>query len=96
MILKDENVEGIQIDNYEINASVTDINGETQSADTQLKVASVSHYIQAEEIKDVFSDENIKLKVETKIIMNRTLKIISGKIIKAAGAGQDFQGQFYI
>jgi len=71
---KDENVEGIQIDNYEINASVTDINGETQSADTQLKVASVSHYIQAEEIKDVFSDENIKLKVETKNYNEQNLK----------------------
>lgn len=71
---KDENIEGIQIDNYEINASVTDINGETQSADTQLKVASVSHYIQAEEIKDVFSDQNIKLKVETKNYNEQNLK----------------------
>ncbi|QIY89535.1 alpha-2-macroglobulin family protein [Chryseobacterium gallinarum] len=63
---KDEKLEGIQVDNYEINASVTDINGETQSADTQLKVASVSHYIKADEIKNTFSDENVKLKVETK------------------------------
>lgn len=62
---KDEKLEGIQIDNYEINASVTDINGETQSANTNLKVASVSHYIKAEEIKNTFSDENVKLKVET-------------------------------
>ena len=71
---KDENVEGIQIDNYEINASVTDINGETQTADTQLKVASVSHYIQAEEIKNVFSDENVKLNVETKNYNEQLLK----------------------
>ncbi|MEC3875280.1 alpha-2-macroglobulin family protein [Chryseobacterium salviniae] len=71
---KDEKIEGVQIDNYEINASVTDINGETQTADTQLKVASVSHYIQAEEIKDVFSDENIKLKVETKNYNEQNLK----------------------
>lgn len=71
---KDENVEGIQIDNYEINASVTDINGETQTADTQLKVASVSHYIQAEEIKNVFSDQNVKLKVETKNYNEQNLK----------------------
>ncbi len=42
---KDETLEGIQIDNYQINASVTDINGETQSDQTNLKVASVSHYI---------------------------------------------------
>ncbi|MBB6370501.1 alpha-2-macroglobulin family protein [Chryseobacterium shigense] len=62
---KDEKLEGIQIDNYEVNASVTDINGETQSADTQLKVASVSHYIKADGIKNTFSDENVKLKVET-------------------------------
>lgn len=71
---KDEQLEGIQIDNYEINASVTDINGETQSADTQLKVASVSHYIKAAEIKDVFSDENVKLKVETKNYNEQNLK----------------------
>lgn len=71
---KDENVEGIQIDNYEINASVTDINGETQTADTQLKVASVSHYIQAEEINNIVSDENVKLKVETKNYNEQNLK----------------------
>ncbi|MGE4513164.1 MAG: alpha-2-macroglobulin [Chryseobacterium sp.] len=71
---KDEQLEGIQIDNYEINASVTDINGETQSADTQLKVASVSHYIKAAEIKDVFSDENVKLTVETKNYNEQNLK----------------------
>lgn len=71
---KDEKLEGIQIDNYEINASVTDINGETQTADTQLKVASVSHYIQTEEIKNVFSDENVKIKVETKNYNEQPLK----------------------
>jgi hypothetical protein len=71
---KDEKLEGIQIDNYEINASVTDINGETQTADTELKVASVSHYIQAEEIKNVFSDENVKVKVETKNYNEQILK----------------------
>lgn len=71
---KDEKLEGIQIDNYEINASVTDINGETQTANTQLKVSSVSHYIKADEIKDVFSDENVKLKVETKNYNEQNLK----------------------
>ncbi|MCW3161678.1 alpha-2-macroglobulin family protein [Chryseobacterium oryctis] len=71
---KDEKLEGIQIDNYEINASVTDINGETQSAETQLKVASVSHYIKAEEVKNVFADENVKLKVETKNYNEQNLK----------------------
>ncbi|SIR34229.1 alpha-2-macroglobulin family protein [Chryseobacterium sp. RU33C] len=71
---KDEKLEGIQIDNYAINASVTDINGETQSADTQLKVASVSHYIQAENITNIFTDENVKLKVETKNYNDQNLK----------------------
>ncbi|SIQ52258.1 MG2 domain-containing protein [Chryseobacterium sp. RU37D] len=71
---KDEKLEGIQIDNYEINASVTDINGETQSAETQLKVASVSHYIKADEIKNIFSDENVKLKVEIKNYNEQNLK----------------------
>ncbi|MDR2236198.1 MAG: hypothetical protein LBE92_08745 [Chryseobacterium sp.] len=71
---KDETLDGIQIDNYEINASVTDINGETQSADTQLKVASVSHYIQADEVKNTFSDENVKLKVETRNYNGQDLK----------------------
>ncbi|MDQ0782289.1 alpha-2-macroglobulin [Chryseobacterium sp. W4I1] len=71
---KDEKLEGIQIDNYEINASVTDINGETQSANTQLKVASVSHYIKADNIKNTFSDENVILKVETKNYNEQDLK----------------------
>lgn len=71
---KDEKLEGIQIDNYVVNASVTDINGETQSAETQLKVASVSHYIKAEEIKNAFDDENVKLKVETKNYNEQNLK----------------------
>ncbi|WP_126651472.1 alpha-2-macroglobulin family protein [Chryseobacterium aureum] len=71
---KDEKLEGIQIDNYAINASVTDINGETQTANTQLKVASVSHYIQAENISNVFTDENVKLKVETKNYNDQNLK----------------------
>lgn len=63
---KDENVKGIQIDNYNIIASVTDINGETQNAETNLKVASVSHYLHASEIGNVLSDESVKLNVETK------------------------------
>ncbi|AZB10884.1 hypothetical protein EG344_19615 [Chryseobacterium sp. G0162] len=71
---KDEKLEGIQIDNYQINASVTDINGETQSANTDLKVASVSHYIKADEIKNIFSDETAKLKVETKNYNEQVLK----------------------
>ncbi|PRB06137.1 hypothetical protein CQ046_02925 [Chryseobacterium sp. MYb7] len=71
---KDEKLEGIQIDNYAINASVTDINGETQTANTQLKVASVSHYIQAENISNIFADENVNVKVETKNYNDQNLK----------------------
>lgn len=70
---KDEKLEGIQIDNYRIEASVTDINGETQTADNELKVSSVSHYIRAEEIKEVFSGEPVKVKVETKNYNDQTL-----------------------
>ncbi|KQT23694.1 hypothetical protein ASG22_06530 [Chryseobacterium sp. Leaf405] len=71
---KDAKLDGIQIDNYSMNASVTDINGETQTADTELKVASVSHYIQTESIDNVFSDENVKIKVETKNYNEQILK----------------------
>ncbi|WP_144281076.1 alpha-2-macroglobulin family protein [Chryseobacterium echinoideorum] len=71
---KDEKIEGIQIDNYQITASVTDINGETQSANTNLKVSSVSHYIKADQLNNVFADENVKLKVETKNYNEQNLK----------------------
>ncbi len=71
---KDETLEGIQIDNYEINASVTDINGETQSSTENVKVASVSHYIKADDIKDTFTDEPVKIKVETKNYNDQDLK----------------------
>lgn len=71
---KDEKLEGIQIDNYQINAAVTDINGETQTADTNLKVASVSHYIQSENVDNAFAGENVKLKVETKNYNEQNLK----------------------
>ena len=71
---KDETLEGIQIDNYQINASVTDINGETQSETTNVKVASVSHYIKVEDVKDPFADENLKIKVETKNYNDQNLK----------------------
>lgn len=72
---KDETLEGIQVDNYEINASVTDINGETQSAETNVKVASVSHYIEVADAKEnYFSDENLRLTVATKNYDGQNLK----------------------
>ncbi len=37
---KDEQFTGIQIDNYVINASVTDVNGETQSAENTSFISS--------------------------------------------------------
>ena len=63
---KDPNLEGIQIDNYLIEANVTDINGETQVATTNVNVASVSHYISAESVNQAFANETLKLNVETK------------------------------
>lgn len=63
---KDETLSGVQVDQFVIRASVTDINGETQAAETNLKVASVSHYITAENLNRVFADQPIQLSVETK------------------------------
>lgn len=77
---KDETLDGIQIDNYAINASVTDINGETQSSNTNVKVSSASHYITANDastglsVTDYFSDEAIKLNVDTKNYNDQILK----------------------
>lgn len=71
---KDDNVEGVQVHHYVIEADVTDINGETQSASTSLRVASVSHYITASGVQDTFSDEAVKIKVETKNYSEQNLK----------------------
>ncbi|MBQ0152805.1 MAG: hypothetical protein KBS61_07930 [Chryseobacterium sp.] len=71
---KDDHLEGIQINNYEINASITDSNGETQFGDTQLKVASVSHYIKADDVKNAMTDENVIVKVSTKNYNEQNLK----------------------
>lgn len=92
---KDETLEGIQIDNYAINASVTDINGETQSADTNVKVASVSHYISADNVENIFSDENIKLTVSTKNYNDQVLaKSYNAKLEKLQEPKQIFRSQF--
>lgn len=71
---KDEKIEGIQIDNYQINASVTDMNGETQSNETSVKVASVSHYIKVDDIKEASTDKEIKTKVATNNYNDQPLK----------------------
>ncbi|WP_089771036.1 alpha-2-macroglobulin family protein [Epilithonimonas hominis] len=93
---KDETLEGIQIDNYAINASVTDINGETQSANTNVKVASVSHYIIISDSKEAyFSDEKIELKVETKNYNDQILKkSYNVKLEKLAEPKQIFRDNF--
>ncbi|WP_428069308.1 alpha-2-macroglobulin family protein [Chryseobacterium gambrini] len=67
-------LKGLQVDCFKIEASVTDINGETQSASVEINVASVPYYIKAEEIKDAFTDENIKIKVETKNYNNQDVE----------------------
>lgn len=92
---KDETLEGIQIDNYAINASVTDINGETQSANTNVKVASVSHYITANEIGNIFSDEAVKLTVDTKNYNDQVLpKSYNVKLEKLEEPKQIFRENF--
>ena len=92
---KNETLEGIQIDNYAINASVTDINGETQSANTNVKVASVSHYITANEIGNTFSDEAVKLNVDTKNYNDQVLKkSYNVKLEKLAEPKQIFRDNF--
>ncbi len=92
---KDETLEGIQIDNYAINASVTDINGETQSANTNVKVASVSHYITANEIGNIFSNETMKLVVDTKNYNDQVLpKSYNVKLEKLEEPKQIFRENF--
>ncbi|WP_072997180.1 alpha-2-macroglobulin family protein [Epilithonimonas mollis] len=98
---KDETLEGIQIDNYAINASVTDINGETQSANTNVKVASVSHYITANDastglsMTEYFSDETVKLNVETKNYNDQVLpKSYNVKLEKLQEPKQIFRENF--
>ncbi|MCW4452043.1 MG2 domain-containing protein [Kaistella sp. BT6-1-3] len=92
---KDETLEGIQIDNYQINASVTDINGETQSDQTNLKVASVSHYIKVDDMKDTFAGENLKIKVETKNYNDQNLnKSYQVKLSKLQPKERIFRSNF--
>ncbi|WP_312323489.1 MG2 domain-containing protein, partial [Soonwooa sp.] len=92
---KDEKLEGVQVDQYNINASATDIAGETQSAATSLTVSSVSHYIDATPLKDQFSDDDIKLNVETKNYNNQNLKkSYHAKLTKLEEPQRVFRSQF--
>ncbi|KFC20054.1 MG2 domain-containing protein [Chryseobacterium sp. FH1] len=76
---KNEKIDGIQIDNYEINASVTDISGETQSEKKDVKVATVSHYFEVDRICEVFNSDEIFAQVKTKNyndqILNKTYQV---------------------
>ncbi|MGX9987204.1 alpha-2-macroglobulin family protein [Soonwooa purpurea] len=92
---KNEKLEGIQIDEFNINASATDISGETQSANTRLTVSSVSHYITATNLKDQFSDDEIKVNVETKNYNNQNLKkSYKTKLSKLEEPQRIFRNQF--
>ena len=92
---KDGKLDGVQVDQYNINASATDIAGETQSADTSLTVSSVSHYIDATPLKDQFSDDDIKLNVETKNYNNQNLKkSYHAKLTKLEEPQRVFRSQF--
>lgn len=92
---KDETLSGIQVDQYEINASVTDITGETQSATESVRVASVSHYIKTDDIKDTFTDEPLKLKVETKNYNDQNLKkSYQVKLSKLSSGERIFRSNF--
>ncbi|MFN3021536.1 alpha-2-macroglobulin family protein [Chryseobacterium sp. TY3] len=92
---KDEKLEGVQVDQYNINASATDIAGETQSADTSLTVSSVSHYIDVTPLKDQFSDDDVKLNVETKNYNHQNLKkTYHAKLTKLEESQRVFRSQF--
>ena len=71
---KDETADGIQIDDYEVNASITDINGETQGVTENIRVASVSHFIAASEAGNFLVGEDAAVKVETKNYSDQKLK----------------------
>lgn len=75
---KDDKLKGIQVNEYVVNASVTDTNGETQENSSTFRVASVSHFIETEEVKPAFANEEIKVKVVTKNYNNQKL----GKAIR--------------
>ena len=70
---KDDKLKGIQVNEYVVNASVTDTNGETQENSSTFRVASVSHFIETEEVKPAFANEEIKVKVATKNYNNQKL-----------------------
>lgn len=63
---KDPNLKGVQVDRYEVNASVMDLNGESISAEQAFKVASVSHYLNAEGKDFYLANEPTEFSVQVK------------------------------
>ncbi|WP_241285480.1 alpha-2-macroglobulin family protein [Chryseobacterium arthrosphaerae] len=92
---KDENKEGIQVHNYKIKTSATDINGETQAAETDVKVASVSHYLKSDEIKETFAEDELKINVTAfnynDISVNKNYKV---KLVQLKEAGRVLRNNF--
>lgn len=73
LLEKDPKLEGIQIDRYQVIASLTDLNGETQSDETAFRVASVSHYIESTLEDTYLGDQEIKTKVDVKSYSDEVL-----------------------
>lgn len=71
---EDNELDGIQIDNYQITVSISDLGGEFQSKSQDFKVSSITHYIEAKTQPTYFNDENVTIPV--------ALKNYSGELLK--------------
>ncbi|MHA6697449.1 alpha-2-macroglobulin family protein [Chryseobacterium sp. A321] len=71
---KDPNLKGLQVDRYEVSASVLDLNGESISSQQAFKVASVSHYLNAEGKDSYLSDEPTEFSVQVKNYSDQDLE----------------------
>ncbi|MHA6727282.1 alpha-2-macroglobulin family protein [Chryseobacterium sp. A301] len=71
---KDPNLKGMQVDRYEVSASVLDLNGESISSQQAFKVASVSHYLEAEGKEAYLSDEPTEFSVQVKNYSDQDLE----------------------
>jgi len=92
---KDPSQTGIQIQEYSINAAVTDLNGESQENTTHFRVASVSHYISANSIGTSFSEDLIKIEVKTKNYSDQDLdKTYHARLSKLETPSQIFRNTF--
>lgn len=95
ILKKNDKIKGIQVEGYSVNASVTDINGETQNDSKNFRVASVSHFIQSELIPSAFTDENVELEVHTKNYNDQDLgKTYQVKLTKLEAPQRIFRDNF--